>query len=535
VPDVGDGATPSIATPAIVTTGCSDKAHGFPDKRSITAIREIRGLFLLLALGLSVLTAHVASAAPAWTEFDFGTGPRIVDQVLLDLNGDEKTDLVLVRGREVAIYLQENGGFDPSKPLQRFNFVDRAILWTHADLDGDGRPELLYLAADGVYVYRWRRGRLSFLPRRLLETDAVLKTASPDEVRWKPFFEDLDGDGERDLLLPGDGSLLYYRGLGERRFADPQPLYVRPDVSVNTGADRATDELRSRYWYPQPHVGEANGDGKPDIFFHQRRQVVVFVQKPGGRFGPSPSRVLPLQFAGPLPDGRFKLDIELPTRFADADGDGLTEIVATHMGRAVTYVFQGRKDLKALERPDVILRLPGITFGDYLMDLDGDGRQDLMLARTDRPGLWDIIKVLVTKEVPVEAFIYYGREGGLFPPMPDARRRIDVPILFASGRSGLSVGTSAVISVSGDFDGDGRQDLLLRSANDRVAVYKNGGRSFAEDPTFEITVTGMDGYRFIEPRCADLDGDGLSDLVLSYYSWDGEADRMSVIMSGGDR
>ncbi|GIW71200.1 MAG: hypothetical protein KatS3mg102_0742 [Planctomycetota bacterium] len=505
------------------------RSSGFRPARSGTPV--VGRLLVVLLLGAGGL-AH----AQGWREVRFSPGPRIVDPVLLDLNGDGRTDLLLVRGREASLYLQDEGGFDPERPLQRFRFVDQAILWTHADLDGDGRPEVLYLAPDGVYAYRWRGGRLSFVPRLVAATGAVLRAASPEEVRWRPFYQDLDGDGIRDLLLPGEGELLVYRGLPELEFEPARPLLVRPDVSVDTGSPRPSSELRSSYWYPIVHVGEANGDGRPDLFVHQRRQVVVFLQRERGRFGPRPDRVLPLVFAGPLPEGRFKLDLELPARFADVDGDGLTDVVATHVGRAVTYAFRGRADLQgALGTPQAVLRLPGITFMDYLADLDGDGRQDLVLGRTDRPGLWDLIRVLVTKEVSVEAFIYYGREQGLFPRLPDVRRRVDVPIRFASGSEGVEVGTAAVLSLAGDFDGDGRVDLLLRSGPERLAVYRNLGRSFADEPMAELRVYDMEGYRFVEPFCEDLNGDGRADVVLLYHSWDGRSDRLSVLVSAGGR
>lgn len=470
--------------------------------------------------------------AKGWTEIGFPTGTRIVDHVAVDLNGDKRDDLLLVRGRRVELYMHGDSGFDAKRPVQRFNFVDNAILWTHADLDGDKRAEILYLASDGVYAYKWQRDRLSFAPTLLFKTEAILQTASPDEVRWKPFFDDRDGDGVRDLLLPGADGLLLYQGLAAGGFRAAQKLSLRAEVSVTMGLVGVTDVMRSRYFYPQPHSGDANGDGLADLFFHQRQQVVVFLQRPGGRFGPNPERVLPLLFSGALPEGRLKLDLQLPTRFADLDGDGLIDIVATHVGRAVTQVFRGGRDVTKLEQPEVLLRLSGLTFFDHLADLDGDGRQDLVLVRTDRPGLWDLIKVLVTKEVHVEAFVYFGREKELLPRMPDTRRMIDIPILFASGKRGFTVGTSAVISLAGDFDGDKRNDLLLRKDDRRIAVYRNLGRKgFSADPVYVIEVHSMDGYRFILPTLRDLNNDGVADVILAYHSWDGDEDRLSVLLS----
>jgi hypothetical protein len=304
---------------------------------------------------------------------------------------------------------------------------------------------------------------------------------------------------------------------------------------VNEGGESPTSQIVSSYWYPQPVSGDFDGDGKRDIFVHQREQVALFLRRKDGGYGPEPSMALPLTFEGELTDGRFKLDIQLPTKFADVNGDGLTDVIATHIGRGTTYVFRGRKDRKDLSSPDVILKLPGISFLDFLVDLDHDGRQDLVLGRTDRPGLWDIVKVLLTKEIPVEMLFFYSSGAALYPRVPDEQRELAIPLLFHSAKRGINVGTSAVITILGDLTGDGRNDLVLRSSETRIAVYaaKKEGRGFSDDPSFEISTSSMDGYRFLEPLTDDLNADGVADIALAYFSWDGKADRLSILLSQG--
>ncbi len=497
----------------------------------------MRGFVLVLVLVL-VLGAPALAAGPDFRELAFPAGPRIMDRILVDLDRDGAKDLLLVRGREVSVFLQKGGGFLPERPDQKFNFVDTAILWDDGDVDGDGRPEILFLTDAGVRYYRWDESaqRLSFVPKTLLDlgVGAVLKVASQDEIRHKNFYEDVDGDARKDLLLPGDSCYLLHRGVDGAKFAGAERLEMRPEVWLDAGGESPTSQAISSFWYPQPYSGDFDGDGRRDIFIHQRERLSVFLRRPDGGYGPAPTMALPLTFEGPLDEGRFKLDFTLPTKFADVDGDGLTDIVATHIGRATTYVFRGRKDRRDLKSPDVILKLRGLTFIDFLADLDRDGKQDLVLARTDRPGLWDIMKVLVTKEIPVEVLFFYSSGSALYPRQPDERREVAIPLLFSSARRGVNIGTSAVISILGDVTGDGLNDLILRSANDRIAVYAGKkGRAFTEDPAFEIKVSNMDGYRFLEPVTGDLNSDGIDDIVLAYYSWDGKADRLSILLSPG--
>lgn len=495
-----------------------------------TGTRWLLGFFLIVA----ALARSARADTPQFRELSWPAGPRITDRIAVDLNRDGAKDLIVVRGREVSIYLQRAGGFTPDAPSQRFNFVDKAILWTTADVDHSGFDSIIYLTGDGVYYYKWEGERLSFAPHELLRTDSILTTPSNVEVRWKEFFLDLDGDGEPDLLLPGDACFLFHKGLGGGKFAPPERLEMRPDVYVDGGGATPSSQAISSYWYPQMVAG-AWRKGDHALFVSQREQVLIFEENRSGagpRFGPRPTFVLPLKFSGALPEGRFQFDIQLPTKFADVDGDGVTDVVATHIGRATTLVFKGGN---GLAQPDAILKFPGITFLNFLVDLDSDGKMDLVIARTDRPGLLDLVKVLITKEIPVEILFFYGRggAGAPYPSEPDYRREVDIPILFSSATRGVNIGTSSVISVLGDWDGDGKKDLLLRSSSTTLAVYRGAGRSFSDDPSFEIKVHDMDGYRFLEPIAEDLNGDGISDLILTYYSWDGKADRMSVLLSNG--
>jgi len=509
----------------------------------VRGLAHVIAAALALAVPLALVTPREAPASPppSWPSFrelSFPAGKKIIDRVLVDLDADGKKDLVLVRGRETSIFLQKQGAFLPERPDQKFLFQERAILWDDGDVDGDGKAEVLFLTGDGVSFYRCKEGRLSFVPETLLALPnaSILNVASPEEIRYKDFHADQDGDGVHDLLLPGEGCFLLYRGKKGGGFHAPDTLRMRPEVWLNEGGDSPTSQVVSSYWYPQPASGDFDGDGLRDIFVHQREQVAIFLRRGKDQgYGPDPSMALPLTFEGELDDGRFKLDIQLPTKFADVDGDGLTDVIATHIGRGTTYVFRGRKDRKDLKSPDVILKLPGITFLDFLVDFDRDGKQDLILGRTDRPGLWDLVKVLVTKEIPVEMLFFYSSGAALYPRTPDDRRELAVPILFSSAKRGINVGTSAVVSVQGDLSGDGKNDLVLRASEDKIAVFasKKEGRGFSDDPAFLIKTANMDGYRFLEPFTDDLNGDGVDDLTIVYYSWDGKADRLSIHLSLG--
>jgi hypothetical protein len=91
--------------------------------------------------------------------------------------------------------------------------VDRQTVPLCADLDGDGRTDLVLLQPGldrGLSVLPWRGS--SFGPATLLDVAGSSVAAA-----------DLDRDGDVDLLVasPARRSLLFLRNLGDGRFATP--------------------------------------------------------------------------------------------------------------------------------------------------------------------------------------------------------------------------------------------------------------------------------------------------------------------------
>jgi hypothetical protein len=127
----------------------------------------------------------------------------------------------------------------------------------------------------------------------------------------------------------------------------------------------------------------------------------------------------------------------------------------------------------------------------HVADLDGDGRDDLLLAGSDRFGV-----------------VLTGSKG----------QHLKALAGYESNRKEAHLGDLIV----GDLNGDGQPDLVLTDTGEHfieiVAVLKNGtdlDRALAykifERKSFRDTDRG------VEPRdlaLGDVDGDGLTDLVL---------------------
>lgn len=130
----------------------------------------------------------------------------------------------------------------------------------------------------------------------------------------------------------------------------------------------------------------------------------------------------------------------------------------------------------------------GVTGGLHAIDGNDDGRVDLLVNDT-------------------EGFFYF--EQTAFGRFEDATERVG--LVFAKGESVRSV-------IPGDFDGDGREDLMLlvlgRTGQGEVRLYRN--RPDGRFARAGVGATGLEGQTFEEfdGVVADYDGDGKLDVYV---------------------
>ncbi|MDX6697928.1 MAG: cell wall-associated protease [Solirubrobacteraceae bacterium] len=151
-----------------------------------------------------------------------------------------------------------------------------------------------------------------------------------------------------------------------------------------------------------------------------------------------------------------------------------------------------------------------------LADVNGDGRADLVLATSD-----GLVRV------------HDGRTGRMLPGWPRAMVAIpgSEPVARRIGvlRAGF-VGTPAV----GDIDGDRRPDVVVGGLDGRVYAWNGRGRSLRGFP-FGIGLRApaeagrLDSAIYASPALADLDRDGRLDVVV------GAADQRVYALRGDGR
>jgi hypothetical protein len=173
-----------------------------------------------------ILKARGDPLAGPW-EFlpEFNLGSASVPVLVVDVNGDGLNDLIVGQAHGYGLdwweQRRENGKRAWIKhPIDPFNSQYHDLVW--ADLDGDGKPELItgkryraHCGRDpgeydhyGSYYFKWTgegfaKQVIDFGPIRQGKGVGI-------------FFQviDLDGDGRLDLVAPGKDGLCWFRNLG---------------------------------------------------------------------------------------------------------------------------------------------------------------------------------------------------------------------------------------------------------------------------------------------------------------------------------
>jgi hypothetical protein len=431
-----------------------------------------------------------------------------------DLRSNGKEDVVAASSQGVDVLLGNGDGTVQSPTLA--GGQAGVASFVVGDFNGDGKPDIVTSNAAGYQT----PPSLSFLAGKGDGTFQAATTVALGETANSLAVGDFRGAGKLDLALATSqsgntvGLLL---GNGNGTFATT-PTITGPVDPLSIA------------------VGDFNGDGKPDLVT-SGANISVLLNNGNGTFRAGP--VLPVQgFAGPVVVGDFTGNGKQDIAVAEANtievflgnGNGTfqtAKVITLSINELIqsmvvgNFVKGGLPDLiisvifesgTAASGVQVLLNKGNGNFalgqtvpfssdieGLAAADFNGDGKLDLVTTTMLPDGTRDVAALL-------------GNGNGTF----------QAPILTPTGFSPFFVST-------GDFNGDGKADLVLVDyfdVDERVLVMKGNGNGTFQKPLvlkFDIPLG------FTAPAVGDFFGDG----KLSFAVPTGQG-YVSVLRGNGD-
>ncbi len=283
------------------------------------------------------------------------------------------------------------------------------------------------------------------------------------------------------LLLPGEGP---YAASGLPGQIPKSPPYVAGfPIAFPAAADYRPRE-------GSVTVADLDGDGKPELVVSLPTGVLSVLRADG-----SPAPGWPRSFAD-LPQPAYPLGAP---GIGDLDGDGSPEVVTcvvsgSAMRRNFLYAFRADGSILRGWPVEVSSTAGGYYScspgGVLLADLDGDGRPEVVRGMN-----LDEVQAL-------------GGDGRALPGWP---------VRLGPDALGHVRGINADLAAA-DLDGDGRQEVLFVESGfqPRFVAVSGNGRFMPGFPLILPEVVDRQA-----PAAADLDGDGIPELVQSTLPFDG--------------
>jgi len=410
---------------------------------AMSAIRTLLPVLLTLAAN------HVAAQTPQaanYTQIPFTLHPDTSNLRVMDMDADGLQDLLAIREHTLSVYFQRSAApaFDFTQPDTEINLPGQAAGWTIAQMSGNRPQPALIALIDGQRVLQWQIENQAFsAPQELIsELGGFLgKGAYPLN-----FYQDINNDGQPDLVVPGAGVMSLFIQNGDGSFQPP--LSVQSDVQqrVVLEAEGELDrEIGQSLVIPQIALRDVNSDGLPDLISDTEARLDVFLASSAGDYFPSlPNYSIDREVIRERL-GEFDLDqldfsnltgvlaLTHEELLEDVNGDGIDDFILREGGRVALHLGQSgaaQTSTINLEQPDQILRSSGNVLSIFLADENDDGRPDLWLWRVDQVSIGDLFLWLaVSGTINMEAFVY-PNEGNQFARRP--ARRITVAMRFPS-------------------------------------------------------------------------------------------------------
>jgi len=237
--------------------------------------------------------------------------------------------------------------------------------------------------------------------------------------------------------------------------------------------------------------GDYDSDGRPDLLVGSAYGDLILYRRSESVFD-APRAMLAAEFS--FVAGRLSR-LQMSPELADLNHDGVADLLLGAAGEVYFYSRKGGLHPGQILRTESDRTLAQSIASRHLapcaFDLDGDGDLDLLLGDEEGRVWW------------VEC-----RQADLL--------RLADPVLLGAGAQPLQAGRRARVC-AGDWDGDGRHDLLLTDMTGQVLFVRGRREGLATPQALvrpPLQAQPGEALTYLCPRLQDVNGDGRLELLL---------------------
>lgn len=388
---------------------------------------------------------------------------RDLEFVDADRDGDLDIAVASWKQSEFAIYENLSGGDFSSKSI--FAKRPSPMTLTVADFNGDNYEDIATLSSEGpglLALHESSAGALNFSPQKNIDA-GDFGIASPQSA-------DIDADGDVDIVAAikettANGNhvyrLVWYAnedvGFGSPRIIDPDVVYPRFESILATDLD---------------------GDGDTDVAL-ATGDTVVWYDNVGVQGGFSESKYI------------SQSPFFTPASAADFDGDGDLDLLSGDRRRHTRALVWRENDGSGAFTTEHEV-IDETSFDTLSADVDDDGDLDIV----------DVAMVFEESRLSIRGILN------------DGNGKFDRPLELASVPYDVNHKFDSFTAL--DYSGDGVVDILFQLENS-VVLLENGAGNSGSIQFHEPRTIVESAARLVDFAIADLNSDGISDVLASDY------------------
>jgi hypothetical protein len=481
-----------------------------------------------------------------------------VDAVLIrDLDGDKMQEIIFQQGRDLTVYRLSavSSGTEFARSFV-CSLPEDVCIYDITDLPQAG---IFYINRQGVNSLNWLSRSVLAKPVLLFPCPTVFRREKFNTPLNKKmlFTAALAGPGEsterwRVTVVPDHGKFRIVpfdevNGGLRSDLATELPVAATGYVYNSNGL---FEPLTAEVSLPVFSLADLNNDRINDFITLIGNNVYAFIGRINSpdadglsacyaQAGPAEFSFKPAEHLLSIPQDAVSQDIDFGYTLApiirDINKDGYADIMFSDDREGVVYIYMNRfasDKIFYAKTPSQIIRTNNWIIEHNLIDLNGDGLEDLVLVQMNKLGVMGGLQAILAKTLEWEIAVYLARPdsntaGEVYSKSPDYVRSIKLPFSF-SYSSSLSLGRSLpkikspyIWSLSGDFNGDKILDLLLSGTESQMSIYPGDKqRIFNKDILASLNLLSANqGYKLMgmpygAPIISDLNHDGKSDIII---------------------